>query len=155
MGAPKKHGWNQLLSDQCVFNFIDDSLKDSDGNPTVVGIIGLHVDDFAIAGDHVNETFKEAREKLKDAYDWGKWETQEFVFAGNRLKQFLSGDITLDQQDYVNGFVEEIVISKERMKLLDNDITEHERHMLRSTLGSLSWKACRSGPQFSADVAHC
>ena len=52
----------------------------------------------------------------------------------------------------MNGFVEEIVISKERMNLLDNDITEHERHMLRSTLGSLSWKAGQSGPQFSADV---
>lgn len=74
------HGWKPLLSDRCVHILQDESGR-------VVGLCGLHVDDFIVTGDHGSPVFVEADRKLKAAYRRGKWQEKEFTFAGCDLVQ--------------------------------------------------------------------
>ncbi len=45
-----KHGWRQITADRCAF-----ILMDKDG--TLVGLAGIHVDDYLIAGKDGDPTF--------------------------------------------------------------------------------------------------
>ena len=69
--------WTKMLSDGCLF-----ILKDGDD---IVGIAGVHVDDFLIGG------------KDEGAYRWGKWEHDGFTFAGCRVRPMPDMSIQADQ----------------------------------------------------------
>ena len=60
-------GWRQSQLDQCVFVLYDE-------NENIIGLCGVYVDDFLIAGDIQSPRWKEAKSKLLKLYQWGKWE---------------------------------------------------------------------------------
>ncbi|CAJ1442606.1 unnamed protein product, partial [Effrenium voratum] len=72
----------------------------------------LHVDDF-IGGKQGTKVYEKAMEELRNSYQWGKWEDDEFTFAGIKVKQHEDMSITIDQNDYTDQWVEEIDISKD------------------------------------------
>ena len=72
-------GWRIHQLDQCVF-------VKYDGNE-LVGIIGVYVDDFIIAGNPKNRKWQDARQKLMNLYKWGKWESSTFTLCGVRYVQ--------------------------------------------------------------------
>lgn len=63
----------------------------------MVGLIGVHVDDFLLAGCDGNAVFDEAKAKLEQSYRWGRWDEKQFTFAGVRSTRTTRRS-TLDSQ---------------------------------------------------------
>ena len=58
--------------DQCLF-----MLYNPDGN--LVGLVGVYVDDFVVAGDETDDCWNETLQKLRNLYTWGSWSTGQFT----------------------------------------------------------------------------
>ena len=71
-------GWKVHSLDNCVFLLYQ---KDE-----LIGICGVYVDDFLIAGKDSNPVWQNAKKKLVDLYTWGKWERRTFHLCGARYK---------------------------------------------------------------------
>ena len=140
----KEHGWRQLQGDRCLFALYDSSEE-------LVALAGIHVDDFLIGGNTRSTTFNEAEKKLQDAFRWGKWETKNFEFAGCNITQKDNYEIILDQEQYVNRWVEEAQIDPSRPK--SADLLPSEVAALRGVLGTASWRATQTAPQFLAETS--
>ena len=69
-----------------------------------------------------------------------------------RVRQEADG-IYLDQEEYVNKWLEEIFIEKDRVKHLKSKATAGKIGSLRATLGTLSWKASETGPHHEGEVS--
>ena len=147
----REHGWRQLIGDKCVFLLLEDG--EADNQQKVVGIAGLHVDDFLLAGCETSVKYQEAEVKLQNAFRFGKWDDGEngFEFAGCHLKQNKDYSITLDQETYTNRWVDEIEIDPSRSKRAE--LTKQETSAVRAALGSVSWKATQTGPQYLAETS--
>ena len=144
-------GWTKLLSDKCVFILLSPPGEPDAGR--LIGLAGIHVDDFLVAGDRNHSHFLRAEEKLKAAYRWGKWETGQFGFAGCDIRQHADGSISISQGSYVDRWVEECTIAKERADKKNSLLNPDELSQLRGILGTLAWKASQTGPQYQADVS--
>ena len=144
-GTMLEQGWKQITADRCAF-----ILQDGD---EIVGLAGVHVDDYLIAGKEGNVVFEKAEKSLRDSYNFGKWESDSFEFAGTWLQQDPDGTIHLDQHEYVTKWLEEISLDKRRMSQKKSALTPAEISMVRAALGTLSWRATQSAPQFLADVS--
>ena len=136
-------GWRQMKGDKCLFTLTE--------NETLVGIAGLHVDDFLIAGKDDSKAFKDSEEALLKTFRWGKWQQDEFEFAGCELKQNEDRSIILSQEKYTDRWIEEIEIDKSRSKkaaLLPEEISA-----LRGALGTISWRSTQTAPQYLAETS--
>ena len=81
----------------------------------LIGIVGLHVDDFLTCGDKM---FKfSILPKLLKHFQVGKSETSEFMYTGFKIFQTNSG-IKLDQVDYVTNITVPM-LDAERLKQWD------------------------------------
>lgn len=122
----KSHGWKQLVADRCLY-----VLKEPDGygGESVVGLAGLHVDDFLL--------YKEVEKKLLEAFRFGKWElgSETFEFAGCELTQHEDFSISLSQEKYVNRWVDEINIDPNRSKTAE--LSPKEISQVRAALGTI------------------
>ena len=145
VGTLKKIGWEQLLSDRCVF-----VLRNSSG--CIVALAGIHVDDFVIGGLETDEVFQAAQASLEQAYRWGKWELSSFTFAGVEIEQLKDGTVKIGQQDYTDRWMDVIELTKEREAMKKSLATPEEISALRGAIGTASWRASQTSPQFAADV---
>eukprot|EP00438_Fugacium_kawagutii_P006161 Skav207449 [mRNA] locus=scaffold3545:28907:32044:+ [translate_table: standard] len=137
-------GWQQSLADRCIFFMMD--------GDKLVAMAGLHVDDFLVGGDFTNKKFTDAMDQLKKSYRWGRWDQGSFEFAGCDIKQHSDGSITVSQETYVGKWLDEIEISQERSAQKNSPLTSEEVSRLRGAIGTMSWKASQTGPQYAADV---
>ena len=94
-----------------------------------------------------------AEKELRETYNFGKWEQESFEFAGTYLHQDPDGMIHLDQDDYVTKWLEEVELDPRRKQQKKSSLTANEVTKLRAALGTLSWRATQSAPQFLADVS--
>jgi hypothetical protein len=140
----KEHSWRQLQGDRCIFALYDPDNK-------LVGLAGIHVDDFLISGDPSSTFFLEAEKKLQGSFRWGKWETSEFQFAGCRIRQREDYSIEIDQEEYVNRWVEEMPIDPNRPQ--QADLLPSEVSALSGVLGTMSWRATQTAPHYLAEVS--
>ena len=101
---------------------------------------GMHVDDFLIAGRQGNAVYEKAKQSLQNTFKFGKWEQGTFDFAGCRIQQTPEG-IRVDQESYVNQWVQEIPVSKERASNLKARLTPSEIGSVRAALGTLAWES--------------
>jgi hypothetical protein len=111
------------------------------------------VDDFLIGGDRTSEKFLKAEKDLQQAYRWGKWEHRSFSFAGCDLRQNDDYSISMTQESYVEKWLDECSIEKEREAKKNLPLNAEELSQLRGILGTLAWKASQTGPQYQADVS--
>ena len=142
----KLQGWKSRLADRCLFVLYDDVTGD------VIGAAGLHVDDLLICGDESRPKFQKAEAELQNTYKWGKWQTGEVEFAGCQIAQLADGSLRIDQKTYVEKWLEEIPISKERQSQLKSALTPREISQLRGAIGTIAWKSAQTGPHFQADA---
>ncbi|CAE6957766.1 RE1 [Symbiodinium sp. CCMP2592] len=140
-----EQGWRQISADRCRYVLFDQ-------NNTLVGIAGVHVDDFLVAGDTASSVYKKARESLETAFTWGRWEQKQFEYAGSDLTQREDFSIILGQESYTNKWIEEAYLSPEREKQKSSPLTQKEVSDLRGVLGTLSWRANQTSPQLSAEI---
>ena len=138
------HGWQQLISDRCVFIMMQDN--------QLIGIAGIHVDDFLIGGQEDNQQFQEALSKLQGAYRWGKWSEVEFEFAGCHISQKPDMTIKIDQEEYTNKWIDEIQIDPKRAASPKAEATPKEISQLRGAVGTIAWRSSQTSPQFQADA---
>lgn len=141
-------GWKQLQGDKCLLVLLDEKKE-------MAGLAGIHVDDFLLSGREGSLVYKQAEEKLRQTFRFGKWESASSAtgveFAGCRIRQLPDYSIYLDQKDYVEKWVEEISINPQRSRkaeLLPSEVSD-----LRAALGTASWRATQSGPQYLADTS--
>ena len=140
----QRGSWKKMISDGCLFTLHD--------GPTLVGIAGIHVDDFLIGGREGNPVFEKAMKELESAYRWGKWQHKEFTFAGSRIRQESDFSIYVDQNDYSEKYMDEVEISAERAQQPKALATTSEISQLRGLIGSMAWRSSQTSPQFQADI---
>ena len=140
-----KARWRQLQYDKCL-----SVLLDASGH--LVGIAGCRVDDFILGGDDKSQVFLKAKDSLKRAFEWGKWDVSSFEFAGCFIQQKPDGTIFMDQKVYSEKWMEEIPLSPSRAAQPRAKATAQEISAIRGALGTLAWRANQVSPQFLADV---
>ena len=102
--------------------------------------------DFLISGSPTSEYYKSREEELAKAFRWGKWEEHEITFAGTTIKQAMDKSITLDQHSYTLQWIEEVEFDKN--KAHKTPLSATEISATRAALGTISWRATQSAPQF-------
>ena len=120
-------------------------LRDRSGTePRNVGMLVLHVDDAAYAGE--GPIFEKAMQHLRKKFTIGKEEHDEFEFLGRHVKQHSDYSIDIDQHSYVKA-LERVHISRERRSQSKEKLTDKELHDYRSLVGQLAWPARETMPQ--------
>ena len=149
VAAMKRSGWKALLGDKCLFVL----QEEINGKLEIVGLAGLHVDDFLIAGKEGSKVYDHAVQELREKFRFGKWSSAEdgLEFAGCWIQQSSNGEIYLDQENYTNKFIDELDIDPKRP--WSADLTPADISAIRGVLGTASWRATQSSPQFLADTS--
>ena len=106
-------------------------------NNTLIGVLACHVDD--IWGE--NQYFKGTIFLKKfSTLVLKKWKHSHITYIGIGLKQNANFRMKIDQNSYINS-IQEIALSKERMKDQKNSLTPSEKTLHRSIVGQLNWVA--------------
>ena len=117
-------------------------------NGNLIGLVGLHVDDFIHAGDEkFNSTILP---KAMEIFQVGKNERGSFMYTGFKIDQDAQG-ITLDQSHFTKN-IEIKPIEASRLKDKKAVLTEDERSDLRKMTGSLNWAVRATRPDLSFEM---
>ncbi len=141
LGILKKNGFKKSRYDSGLFYIIDE-------NNELIGIVGLHVDDFI----HCGSSFfvKSILPKILSEFTVGKSESKNFMYTGFMINQDKEG-ITLDQTEYVNG-IEIPTLDAKRMTEATEEMTSEELTLLRKMTGQLNWVVRASRPDQSYNM---
>jgi hypothetical protein len=116
----------------------------------LVGMVGLHVDDFLTCG---GKMFKmEILPKLLKHFQVGKSESTEFMYTGYKLVQNMHG-IKLDQVDYVSNITVP-QLDAERIKQKEQPMTQYELSGFRGMVGTLNWTVGNTRPDLTFEMIH-
>ena len=132
----KQHGFQKSIYDGGLFFVIK--------NDILIGIVGIHVDDFLATGTEyfMNQVIP----NILQAFLVGKAEDQEFMYTGTKITQDDQG-ITVDQTEYVQN-LEIFDLDTERLKM-NRVMDQTETTNLRQYCGSLNWAVGTSRPDLS------
>ena len=114
----------------------------------LIGMIGLHVDDFLQSGDTYFN--KHVLPEVIKSFKVGKRENKEFMYTGYSIKQDSSG-ITLDQTEYVKN-IQIPDIETTRMQEKEQEMNQNELSMLRQMVGSLNWAVRATRPDLCFEM---
>ena len=113
------------------------------------GVVALHVDDMLIAGTLEFET---VLTQLRGRYPFKHWKERQGDFLGRKIKQYDDFSIEVDQSSYAKE-VKTAIISKERRRQKDDDLTKEELSQYRAILGAANWIVGTTRPDIAADTA--
>ena len=114
----------------------------------LIGLIGLHVDDFLTCG---GKMFKmQVLPQLLKHFQVGKSESGDFMYTGYKLVQNNHG-IKLDQVDYVSN-INVPVLDAERLKQKDQPMSQEELSGFRGMVGTLNWTVGNTRPDLTFDM---
>ncbi len=137
----KKLGFKVSDYDSGLFFYLD-----KEGN--LLGLIGLHVDDFLHSGGKIfNEKILTL---VLNAFKIGKSESNKFMYTGFQLTQDEQG-ITLDQDCYVDG-IKIPDTDPTRMKQTQEMMTPTEMTLLRQMVGAINWTVRATRPDIAFDL---
>jgi hypothetical protein len=115
-------------------------------NGSLIGIVCLHVDDLFMAG---NNRFKNVLvKKLEKYFKFSKMEENNFKYLGCDVKKLSNGDISLNQNEYIEN-LEGVKVPDERNAVLAN---ESEKKEIRRVVGELLWVSLMTRPDLSFEV---
>ncbi len=135
----KELGFKKSPLDKGLFYLIKDG--------KLIGIVGIHVDDFFYAG--TKEFIEEIMPKILGIFKVGKSEAGEFMYTGFQFKQDKDG-ITIDQDKYIDNVnVPEIDVKK--IPDRKREMTQDELTKLRQITGVLNWTVRATRPDLSYD----
>ena len=135
-------GWVQSKLDPCLY-----TLRDK-GDQSLVGIMGVHVDDTALGGS--GEQFQQAVEKLRSRFPYRKWRVKEGEFCGAWYKQQHDGSIHMNMASFAEK-IRSINIPKNSKP--DDHLTPDQIRVLRAVNGSLNWLASQSRSDLSVQTS--
>ena len=137
----KKNGFKKSRYDSGLFYIHDDK-------GDLMGIIGLHVDDFIHCG---NDTFnKKILRNVMKEFTVGKSESHAFMYTGFMINQDSEG-ITLDQTGYVDA-IEIPKLDAKRLMQTEQEMTAEELTLLRKMTGQLNWTVRATRPDLSFNM---
>jgi transposase InsO family protein len=114
----------------------------------LIGLVGLHVDDFLTAG---NTHFRNVvLPELLSTFKVGKSESDSFMYTGFKLTQSEQG-IILDQSHYVQNIRIPMTDAK-RMQMKDESLNQEELTEMRELGGVINWTVRTSRPDLSFDM---
>ena len=132
-----------LLELGCTQSTMDPALfykRDKAGK--LMGVVGLHVDDFLHCGNKAFEC--NVTQKLASIFLMGKVESKKFKYVGFDIEQ-KEDLIRVDQSTFAAG-LELINISPARAKQVDEKLSNEERSCLRRAAGQIGWLGRGSRP---------
>ncbi len=135
----KELGFKKSPLDKGLFYLIKDG--------KLIGLVGVHVDDFFYAG--TKEFIDEIMPKVLNIFKVGKSESAEFMYTGFHFKQDTTG-ITIDQNKYIDGANIPDVDAK-KVKDKTREMTQEELTMLRQITGVLNWTVRATRPDLAFD----
>ncbi|CAE7318518.1 RE2 [Symbiodinium microadriaticum] len=126
-------------------------LRNKDGS--LIGCMVVHVDDLMVCHDGSDYAVR-VIDKLGKRFPFGTWENvyekpEGVTYCGKEIKIVKDNDgehISLSQNAFLDGRLQEMEIAKERRKSLESLATPEEMANYRSVVGSLQWLATQSRP---------
>eukprot|EP00435_Cladocopium_sp_Y103_P004696 s6476_g1.t1 len=118
------------------------------GQRTLHGVLGTHVDDGICGGD---EWFHSKLEVLRQSLPFGSFKQRKFVFTGIQLEQLPDFSIRANQRDYIRAILP-IEVGKHRRNNLQETVTEKEMSNLRGLIGSLQYATTHTRPDMAAKL---
>ncbi len=135
----KELGFKKSPLDKGLFYMIKDG--------KLIGLVGIHVDDFFYAG--TKEFIDQIMPKVLGIFKVGKQETKQFMYTGFMFKQDKDG-ITIDQDKYVdNANPPKVDISMIKDK--SREMNQDELTLLRQITGILNWTVRATRPDLAFD----
>jgi len=134
----EKLGMKALSGDSAFFTLHEDG--------KLVGFVCIHVDDLLMAGNPKFERFIVG--KLKSHFQFSKVENQKFKYLGCEIEKLPSGDISLNQNEYIQN-IKEVIVPEGRNSCNVND---SERRHIRRVVGELLWVSLMTRPDLSFDI---
>ena len=123
-------------------------LKNKEGK--LIGLVGLHVDDFISAGtSHFCDIIIP---RVLSVFKVGKSEVNSFLYTGFQIQQGKRG-ITLNQSDYVSR-IDIPVLDAARLLEKESDLEPKELTTYRMMVGSTNWVSRASRPDLCFDMVH-
>ena len=137
-------GWVQHQSAQCTFMFMN--------GPELVGLIGVDVGDFLVAGCDDDPLFSAALSKLKETFQWRTWNEDNFTLTSIEIETLPDGGFHLRQQKYVDQL--ELMSRSQRRSRADADkLPPSELTQLRGVSGSANWLANQTRPDLCVSTS--
>ena len=115
-------------------------------NGKLIGIICSHVDDLFIAGDEIFQAG--VVRKLFNLFKFSKVENKKFKYLGCEVEKLENGNITLNQNDYIEKIAEVDLPSRRN----SSKVEETERRIIRRVVGELLWVSLMTRPDLSFEV---
>ena len=133
-----KLGCVKIIGDEALYAWYNEEKK-------LGGLVGVHVDDFQVAG------LKEFEEKvvkvLKQKYVFGKTEKKEFRFTGVDVKQTEEG-IEINQAKFCES-ISQIPVNNKRET--ERPLDKNEYKLFRGAIGKINWLQGSTRPDLSYD----
>ena len=127
--------------DNCIFLVFD--------GDDLVGICGVYVDDFLMAGRQDDPRWQLMRKEVKKLYKFGKWEVGKFTLCGTEYEQRKDFSIKMTQKKYTEDLKPfPLPISSPKSKL---DL--RQVRTLRTGNGQLQWLSKNQRPDLSARIS--
>ena len=137
-------GWVQHQLDQCTLFFMNGT--------ELVGLIGVYVDDFLVAGCDVDPVFSAALSKLKGTVQWGTWSEDSFTFTGIEIETLPDGGFHLRKQIlWINW--ELMSLSQRRSRADTDELTPGELTQLRRVSVSANWLGNQTRPDLCVSTS--
>ena len=108
----------------------------------LVGLIGVHVDDFLVAGCDDDPVFSAALLKLKGTFHWRTWNEDNFTLTGIEIETLQDGGFPLRQQ-----------LSQRRSRADTDKLTPGELTQLRGVSGSANWLGYQTCPDLCVSTS--
>ena len=121
----------------------------------MLGAIGVYVDDFLFAESNCPE-WQKLMKRIKDNYQWGKHDYQEFVLCGVQYRQNSDYGVTMDQRDYVESLSpHDLQPDHEIKNMKDSDAITSKKWLkrFRGANGALQWLCSNTRPDLAADTS--
>ena len=121
----------------------------------LIGVCGVYVDDFILAGKVNDPRWKAAKGKLVGLYKWGKWQTNSFSLCGVRYLHKNDYPVVMDQQEFTrNLYKAEFNLPKNLHKLNGKTkLGAAGLKTLRGINGSLPWPVTNTRIDLAAKVS--
>ena len=134
----EKLGLHKVHAEGALFTYVKDDVFH--------GFVLSHVDDLLMGGD---ETFtKEVENELAKVFTFSKVEEDNFKYCGCNINVTESGDIKLDQNEYLDKLKE----MEENEADLEQLLTVKEQRELRGKIGEVLWLSLMTRPDLSFDI---
>ena len=138
-------GFVPMELDKCTFGFYE--------NEELKGMVIIHVDDLLISGCKVSAGFQAILKKLKNAFDFGKWdvldEKKPLTYCGGNV-YLKNGEIELSYEQYIKKIIP-ITVPKGRKG--ESPLTSYEKTKARGLLGAIQWPGAQGVPSLLASAS--